>query len=244
MELINQEFDDLKESNNPVIINDFIIKLSENPNVENLKYLQYFIDTLEPQIFDKIKLNLIFLLGELGKLSTLDLKCLHFLLETYYKSDRWVRNEIIKTFRKISINTDLPEEVIKLIGNAINDDYSPIRISALKVLLKLKEIPFSVRRNILQALNIKDTELEAISVKIFEKFIPDFHQLFKSLDYSENYQILKSKAIKTILLIYFRFPLDLDSFRQLISTANWESEYKEMYFKEITTFEKIILKRL
>ena len=85
MKLSNQEFDNLKESNNPVVINDFIIKLSENPNIEHLKYLNHFIETLEPQIFDKIKLNLIFLIGEIGKLSALDMKFHRFLLETYYK---------------------------------------------------------------------------------------------------------------------------------------------------------------
>jgi len=244
MELSNQEFDNIKESNNPVIINDFIIKLSENPNIENLKYLNHFIEKLEPQIFDKIKLNLIFLLGEIGKLSALDIKFSRFLLETYYKSDRWVRNEIIQTFGKILNNMDLPKDVIKLIGIAMNDDYSPISISALKALLKLKEIPFFLRRNIFLALNRKDTELEASCVKIFEKFLPDFHQLFKSLDYSKNYQLLKSKAIKTILLIYFRFPFDLESFRQMISTSNWESEYIEIYLREIDTYEKIFLKRL
>jgi len=244
MELLKQEFDNIKESNNPVIINDFIIKLSENPNIDNLIYLEYFIETLETQTFDKIKLNLIFLLGEIGNLSTLDFKFLNFLLETYYKSDRWVRNEIIQAFGKILSNTNLLEDIIKLIGNAINDDYSPISISALKALLKLKEIPSFVRRNIFLALNKKNAEVEAGCVKILEKFLPSFHQLFKSLDYSKNYQLLKPKAIKTILLIYFRFPLDLESFRQLISNTDWEGEYKEIYLKEIDTYEKILLKRI
>ncbi|MFX1309329.1 MAG: HEAT repeat domain-containing protein, partial [Promethearchaeota archaeon] len=225
-------------------INDFLIELSKNPSKDHLKFLKYFIAKLDSQLFDKTRLNLIYLIGEIGNVSTLDSKCLEFLLKTYYTSDRWIRNEVIKAFGKILNKTDLSEDAIKLIAMAINDDYPPIRISALKALLNLKEMPIFVRRNVFLALNIKDSELEENCVKIFDKFLPDFNQLFKSLDYSENYQVLKPMGIRALLLAYFRSPFDLESFRQKISTSNWEIKFKDMYLNEIDTYEKILLKRL
>ena len=178
MNLLNNNFKVAKESNNPEIINDFLIELSKNPNKDHLKYLKHFIANLDAQLFEKIRLNLIYLIGEIGIAFTLDSKCLEFLLKTYYTSDRWIRNEIIQAFRKILNTTDLSENAIKLIAMAINDDYPPIRISALQELLNLKEIPIYVRRNVFLALNTKDSELEKFCIKIFDRFLPDFNQMF------------------------------------------------------------------
>ena len=115
MEILKNKFEEIKKAKNPEVINDFLMKLSEDPNIEYLNLLQYFIDNLETQTFEKVKLNIIFLLGEIGKLSTLDFKYLEFLLKAYYKSDRWVRNEIIQAFGKISKNTKLTDDIFKLI---------------------------------------------------------------------------------------------------------------------------------
>ncbi len=241
MESLKNNFEELKD---PEEINNFLIKLTENPSIEDLKCIKHFINNLDTQIFDKVKLNLIFLIGEIGKLSPLGPKCLKFLSETYYTSDRWIRNEMIQAIGKISKKTKITGDVIKLIGYAVNDDYTPIKVNALKTLLDFGDLPLFIRRNIFLTLNLKDPELEPFCVKIFEKFLPDFNQLFNSLDYSENYNILKPKAIMALLLVYFRSPLNLESFRQKISTSNWEDNYKEIYFKEIDTYEKILLKRL
>lgn len=244
MELIKLKFDKIKESNNPDIINDFIFKLSENPEKEHLVFLKYFIANLDTQIFDKIKLSLVFLFGEIGKISTLDAKCLQFLVDTYFKSDRWIRNEIIQAFGKILKKTEISQDAIKLIGNAINDEYPPIKVNALRILLNFDDIPLFVRRNLFFTLNLKDLELEELCVKILEKFLPDFNQLFNSLNYLDNYLILKPKAIRTLLLIYFKSPINLESFRKKISSSNWEIEHRERYLKEIDTYEKILLKKI
>jgi len=244
MELFKQEFESIKESNSPELINDFLIKLSESPNIEYFTILDYFIDNLDIQIHEKVKLNLVFLIGEIAKVSAIDTKYLEFLSKTYYSSDRWVRDEIIQAIRKISKKTFIGEEIIKLVGYAINDDYLPIRINALKTILDLEELPLFVWRNIFLALNSKNSELEAISAKIFDKFLPDFNQLFNSLIHLDNYKILKPNAIRSLMLIYFRTPFNLESFRESITTSNWEIEYKELYLKEIDIYEKILFRTL
>ena len=244
MELLNNNFKEIKRAKNPEIINDFLIKLNKNPNEDYLKYIEYFMNNLDTQIFNKVKLNLIFLIGEIGKLTILGERYLNFLCETYYTSDRWVRNEIIQAIGKISTNSDISAEVIKLVGYAVNDDYPPIKVSALQVILNLEEFPLIIRGLVFQALNSKISELEVFCIKILDKFLPDYNQLINSLDYSDNYKILKKNAIRTLLLVYFRSPLNLESFRQKISNSNWEIENKEIFLKEIDTYKKILLKKL
>ena len=159
MDLLKQNFDEIKESKNPKAINDFIIKLSENLNINYIKYLSYFIKNLDSEIFEKIKLNLIYVLGEIGKLTPLPGEYLLLLEEIYYKSDRWVRNEIIQAIFKISKNSELNEKTIELISNALNDEYSVIKINTLKLLSNFKKLPDSLLKNLIRLMNSKDSEI-------------------------------------------------------------------------------------
>jgi len=226
----------------PEEINNFLIKLIKNPIEEYLIFLDFFIKNLETQIFDKIKLNLIFLLGEIGKSTPLQQDYLEFISDSYYVSDRWIRNEIIQTINKISTQSELSEKIIELIGYAINDEYTPIRNNALKILLKLEVFPNV--KNIFQILNSKDSELVENGLEILTKFIPNSARLFDSLNSSNNYKILKIKAIRTVLLICFNSLIYLESLRDLILKSSWEKNYKEIYLKEIDTYERILLKKI
>ncbi len=244
MELLKNIFEEIKRTKNPEIINDFLIKLSEDPKEEYLNYIEYFMNNLDKHIFDKIKLNLIFLIGEISNLTTLEERYLSFLVETYYTSDRWIRNEIIQAIRIISAKSVITDEVIKLIGYAVNDDYSPIKVNALQVILNLETLPPTVIRNIFQALNSKSSELEILLVKILKKFLPDYNQLYNSLNYLDHYKILKQHAIRTLLLVYFSSAFNLESFRQKISNSKWEIENKENFLEEIDNYEKVFLRKL
>lgn len=244
MEFMKNNFEEIKRAKDPEIINSFLIKLSEDPQEEHLNYIEYFLNNLDAQIFDNVKLNLIFLIGEIGNLIKLEDRYLSFLVETYYTSDMWIRNEIIQAIGKISANSDISNDVLKLLGYAVNDDYFSIRVNTLQVILNLEDFPLNMARHLFQALNSKSSELETLCVKILEKFLPDYNQLFNSLNYLDNYKILKQNAIRTLLLVYFGSALYLESFRQKISNSNWEIEYMEKFLKEIDIFEKIILRKL
>ena len=244
MEHIKIKFDEIKESNNPEIINDFIIKLSENPKKEYLKCLKYLIENLNAQILDKVKLNLIFALGEIGNLTFIDEYFLNFAYETYHRSDRWIRNEIIKTIDKISKKSELNKQLIFLIGNALNDDYNSIQINALKVLLNLESFPDSIFKNFFRVLNSKNSEVLEGCRRILNKIHLEPHRLFNLLDQFENYKILKLRAIRSLLLIQFRSIIHLESFRDKIVSSEWDESYKENYLKEIETFERILVKNI
>ncbi|HEC36925.1 hypothetical protein LCGC14_1994300 [marine sediment metagenome] len=242
MVLFNQEFDEIKESNNPDKINDFVIKLSKNPNKEQFKYLEYFIDNLNTQILDKVKLNLIFALGEAGNLNLIEEKYLNFLHKTYHHSDRWVRNEIIQAIDKISKKSKLNEKIIVLIGNVLNDDYTPIKINALKVLLNLKQVPDLIFKNIFRVLNSKDSAVVEGCRRVLKHL--DISKLFSLLNQLDNYKILKQRAIRSLLIIQFKSIINLESFREMILSSNWIDSYRLNYLKEIDTFQRIIAKNL
>ncbi|MFX1567381.1 MAG: HEAT repeat domain-containing protein [Promethearchaeota archaeon] len=244
MELLKNNFEEIKKTNDPEIINDFLINLSKDPDKGYLRYVEYFKNNLDPRIFEKVKLNMIYLLGEIGKLTNIEKKFINLLKDTYYSSDRWIRNEIIQAIGKISTNLDITEDIINLLGYAVNDDYFPIKVNALQVILNLNELPAILSKNIFQALSVKNTELESLCIKILDKFIPDYNQLFFALNFQDNYKILKKHAIRALLLTYFRSVLNLESFRQKISNSNWENEYIENFLKEIDIYEKIIMKKL
>ena len=239
MELI-KIFEEIKKTRNPEEINSFLIKLSKNPLEEHLNFIDFFINNLESQILYAVKLNLIFLLGEIGKTTLLKREFINFILNMYSTSDRWVRNEIIQTIEKISNHSQLSENIIDLIENALNDEYIPIKHNSLKVLLKLEKQPNV--RNIFQILNSKEPELVELGLEVLIKHLPSYNQLYNSLNTSENHRILKTKAIRTLLLFYFRSLIDLESFRNLIIKSTWLNDTKEKYLKEIETYEKIILK--
>jgi len=242
MALFKQEFDDIKESNNPDKINDFLIKLSENPKEQSLKFLDFFINETEEGIYEKIKLNLVYCIGEIGSLTKIEDFYLQKLIDMYYISDRWVRNEIIQAIVKLSKKSNLNENVILLIGNTLNDDYPPIKINALKVLLNLTQVPDFVFINIFRVLNSKDSAVLEGCGRIFKHL--DMYKLFGLLNQLDNYKILKQRAIRSLLIIQFKSIINLESFREMILSSNWIDSYRLNYLKEIDTFQRIIAKNL
>ena len=244
MQNISNNFQEILKSKNPEEIIDFLFKLSKEPKVEYLNFIDYFINRVENQNFEKIKLNLIFFLGELGKVVSLDQKYLEFLSETYYNSDRWVRREIIQSFYNISKKTKLTKNIIELVGYALNDDYIPIKVNAQKVLLNLDALPKSVLENFFRLLNSREDEVINYSSKIFEKHFKDPNQIFTSLNKSENYMALKPHGVRALLLICFKSLINLEALKEMILGSNWPDTSKKSYLKEIETYESILLKNL
>ncbi|MFX1377261.1 MAG: hypothetical protein ACFFA0_15770 [Promethearchaeota archaeon] len=244
MEYTKQKFDEIKKLKNPDLINDFIIKLSEEPKKEYLIYLKDLIKNLDIQILNKVCLNLIFVLGEIGKSNSIDEYHMNFLYETYHRSDRWIRNEIIQTIEKISNKSKLNEKIIYLIGNALRDDYDFIQFNALKVLLNLESFPDSIFKNIFHLLNLKNSSIIESCRHILDKIQLNHQQLFNLLNQSENYKILKQRGIRSLLLIQFKSIINLESFRDKILNSDWNEKYKENYLKELDTFQRILAKNI
>ena len=237
-------FEQVKVSSDPEEINDFLIELGKQPRLEYLSFLEYFIENCNPEIHGQIKINLVYDLGEIGKIKIIDVKFIDYLIKEYYNSDRWIRNEIIVALKKISINTNLSEKFLGLVGRALNEDYAPIKTNALKALSYIDNIPKSLLKNILQILNSSNSELEELSTNILRKSIKNENILVDLLNSFENYKILNKKGIRLIILIYFNSVDSLESFRKLISKSKWDIRNKEMFLNEIDDYQKLLLKNL
>ena len=72
MEILNNNFEEIKSAKDPEVINDFLIKLIGNPNKDYLIYIDYLLNNLDAKILNQVKLNLIYLIGEIGRLTILD----------------------------------------------------------------------------------------------------------------------------------------------------------------------------
>ncbi len=244
MELTTDSFEKAKKSENMEEINDFLIKLGENPKIDYLKFLDYFINETEGPMYEKIKINLVYVLGEIGNLTKLEENYLQKLIDIYCTSDRWVRKEVIQAINKISKESNLSENIIGLLGNALMDDYLPVILSALGVLLNFKIFPNSILRNFYQVLNSKESEIVDFCIRVLETVPLETQNIFELLNFSENYKILKPRAIRSLLLTKFKSLLNLESFREKIFNSGWDNSFKENYLKEIDTLQRILIKNM
>ncbi len=233
----------IQDNTNPQEINDILIELSKNPNEKTLIIVDYFLDSLNATILNKIKLNLIFLLGAIGSVTILNRKYLNFLLESYFNSDRWVRNEIIQSFLVILQNHEYNNEIYQIIEHALNEDYLPIKKSALSVLMILKELPEKVVLTLLRILDTNNDEILEMGLKILKRSVQTWDELFELLNISKGYTILNKFIVRVLILEYFDSISELESFIEKINSSKWEEEYKILCNTEINSFQRILKKK-
>jgi len=233
----------IQDNTNPQEINDILIELSKNPNEKTLVIIDYFLDSLNATILNKIKLNLIFLLGAIGSVTVLNRKYLNFLVESYFSSDRWVRNEIIQSFLVILQNHEYNNEIYQIIEQALNEDYAPIKKSALNVLMILKELPESVLLTLLRILDTNNDEILEMGLKILKRGVQTWDELFELLNISKGYTVLNKFIVRVLILEYFDSISELEAFIEKINSSNWEEEYKILCKTEINSFQRILKKK-
>lgn len=233
----------VQDNSNPQEINDILIELSKNPNENTLVIIDYFLDSLNVIILNKIKLNLIFLLGAIGRVTVLNRKYLNFLVESYFNSDRWVRNEIIQSFLVILQNHEYNNEIYQIIELALNEDYVPIKKSALSVLMILKELPEKVVLTLLRILDTNNDDILEMGLKILKRGVQTWDELFELLNNSKGYTILNKFIVRVLILEYFDSISELESFIEKIDSSNWEEEYKVLCKTEINSFQRILKKK-
>ncbi len=243
MEDIEKTLLKIQDNSNPQEINDILIELSKKPNEKTLVIVDYFLDSLNATILNKIKLNLIFLLGAIGSVTVLNRKYLNFLVESYFNSDRWVRNEIIQSFLVILQNHEYNNEIYQIIEHALNEDYAPIKKSALSVLMILKELPEKVVLTLLRVLDTNNDEILEMGLKILKRSVQTWDDLFELLNISKGYTILNKFIVRVLILEYFDSISELESFIEKINSSKWEEEYKILCNTEINSFQRILEKK-
>jgi len=235
------------ESKNPDEINEWLIEIGKQPEEIKISEIKQVIKKKSAEsIFPKILLNLAWILGEISDKAPLDDDLIELLIEKFYKSDRWVRNEIIKTFQKFSNNYSnqefFMESILNLLGNAIFDDYQPIALNSLKALLNYSDLPSQIIAKIFKLLKKEDKEISNQAVLILRKFINSEESLVEFLNEHQIYIDLNPKAIRNILLGWFQNIIRLESFRDAILNAKWQKDKKDLFLKEIDVYQKILIR--
>lgn len=233
----------IQDNTNPQEINDILIKLSKNSNEKTLIIVDFFLDSLNATILNKIKLNLIFLLGTIGRVTVLNRKYLNFLVDSYFDSDRWVRHEIMQAFLVILENHEYNNEIYQIIELALSEDYLPIKKSALSVLMILKELPKKFVLKLLRVLDTNNEEIVEMGLKILKRSVQTGEELYEFLNISKVYTILKKSIVRVLILEYFDSISELESFMEKINSSKWEKEYKILCNTEINSFQRILKKK-
>ncbi len=241
MRIIQEKFELIKKSMDPEVINNFLLELATNPEIIILKFLDFFLENSTIGILEKIKINIIYLLGKLGKTNILDVKYQELLIGEYFKSDRWVRLEILQAFESITKKNKLTDNIIQILKYSLFDDYFPIKVSSLSLLYKFDHLPEKIVKKLFHVQSFSDSNIIDAYSRVLKKFYQDEWHLFQILTFDEIYKDLNKNSIRTLLLIFFRSILELENLRNIISKSEWHFQYKEIYLKEIDTYEKILI---
>jgi len=244
MENIEELFSRLKNSEDSEAINDFLIELGNNPREEYLSYLDYFMKECQPSIIENIKINLIYVLGQIGKYNRIPEIYIDYLHEEYFKSDRWVRNEIFQALDFIAMHAKLPKKICNIIENALADEYLPIKTNALFILLHFDSLPNSVMKKLMGILSSSESKLLDSLSKVFNKHKINGNQLFEIINQDNLYMNMDKRSIRRLFIVCFKSVFELEGFRKLIVNSDWNTQHKELFLKELYTFEKILLKNL
>ena len=224
----------IQENNNDLNhINDIIIELSQKPKLIHFEIIDYLLKTLNTEDRSKININLVYLLGELGKITDLEQKYSQYLYETFYVSDRWIRNEILKVLEKNIKVAKSNNNFTQLLSSALKDDYESNNIIVLNILLQLDKIPPPIFKSYLLILNRGQSKLKENIEKVLDKHLPDESHIFDLLNQNNNYHILKPNGLRLILQSFVPSIKKIENFQKLIKHSNWEKEIKSMYLKEL-----------
>ena len=237
----DKEFEEIKYSSDSEEINEFLIKIAHEPREKYLSYINYFIDNISKELLNKIRVNLVYLIGEIASVAAIPSDFLDFLKNQYYSSDRWERNEIIKAFKNIIKHQHIGKDYVDLIASAVKEDYLILKENAFEVLLELNNIREENIQDIILSIDSNEREIIKLARKVLQKVIKNKEKLFTILDNNDIYKYIDKIAIRTLLLTFFKTVMSVERFREQILNSEWEKHAKTLFLDEIDTYEKILL---
>jgi len=223
-------------------INDFLIEISGVPNENDLKSIDILINVLDLELRKNYILNLVFYLGELGKIIILDQKYVNFMKTVYFQSDRWVRNEILTSILKF-IHKKKSEDLFAIIRNAITDEYSTIKLNAIKIINQIDTIPEDILTKVVLNFRSDNSEVISYSSQIIKKITKSNQILINLLkkvnDVNPN---IEKVLIRNLLITLFESVIELEHFRDDLSESELPEEFKQKFLNEINIMQKILLR--
>ncbi|MGV9172111.1 MAG: hypothetical protein ACOC44_01275 [Promethearchaeia archaeon] len=237
-------FQEIKDKKVMAEINDFIINISENVEEEDLSYAMYFIENLNDEEQKRININLVFLIGELLKEGYKNKSLRDYLISSYYKSDVWIRREILNAIHKLGEFNDLSDFWYRVLQSALREKDKTIRETALEAVIYLVDLSEKVFKTLLYTVNqASKKEMELIN-EVFSTHIRTEEKLFSLLDTNQNYKTLNKKGTRILLMSCFESVIQLEPFRKKIRNSEWTEKWRRMFLEEIDIMEKILLKNI
>jgi len=240
---LQERFQEVQKSKDPEEFNNFLIEISKNLTKESSTIVRAIVNDLELDLLEKIKLNLVYVIGELGEKYSIENSLYNFLLDSYFNSDRWIREEILQALIKISKTLSYTEALSKILKFALNEDYKPIKLKALKILQLLGKIPHSFIIILLKLLGSADSEIDNISIQLFQSLIPNEKTLFEYLNSNHNYQLLNKNNIRILLITYLNSVSDIEVYMKKINAFSWEKKFKDLFIDEMNIYRRILTRK-
>ncbi|TFG16595.1 MAG: hypothetical protein EU531_06060 [Promethearchaeota archaeon] len=222
------------------LINDIIIELSQRPNPLHFEIIDFLLDTFNNEELSKININIVYLLGELGKITSLEQKYIQYLYETFYVSDRWIRTEILKVLETNIEVVKSNSNFIQVISSALKEEYESNTIIALKIIRQLDKYPAPIFKSFLVVLNKAQSKLKETIDKVINRHFKDESLIFELLNQNNNYRILKPHGLRLILQAFFPSTNKIENFQTLIENSDWEEENKSQFLKEIDIIRNLV----
>ncbi|MHA1191314.1 MAG: hypothetical protein ACTSP9_03340 [Promethearchaeota archaeon] len=224
-------------------INEFLIEASKTPNLKNLIDIDYLITNSQDSFLYHFTINLVFLLGEIGKNHFLSDNYINFLIKTYFKSDRWIRNEILLAFSKSIRIDELFKNILDVIEFALVDDYDPITISALTIVHYTKKIPERFFPKIIKNIESKNPKIVQKSIKALKKHMKSTNVLYEILLKENTINLYSKQILRSLLLTFFKEVNLVEEFKEKIMNSDLDLAKKESLISEIKTYQRILQQR-
>jgi len=234
---------DLDNQNNNSLdeLNNQILKLAKNPNSNNLQIIISLIKKMSPELIAKVILNLVYAIGEIGKSNEIPSDIIKFLNDFYYKSDQWVRKEIIESLGKIGKSQDFDENSIQLFYNSLKDDYVELRLKTLEILATNKKyLSIKYAYILISFLDNQNFAIKENASKILKMLIKEENTLVEILTNSKLK--LNKFHIRNLVVLFSDSIFKLHKLKEAIDNSNLAEKIKEIFFSEIDTIIKIISK--
>jgi len=244
MIVYNKHLEDYIKKENHDAINEYLIEISKSPQLKNLLDVEYLINNSPDSFLYHFVINLIYLLGEISRNHFLSDYYIKFLIETFFKSDRWIRKEILSNFLKSIRIDDLFQKISDVIEFALVDDYEPIIFDALMLTYHAKKIPDRFYPKIIKNLDSKNSKIVQESIKVLKKYVKSTDMLYEILLKENSINLYRKPILRSLLMIFFDEVHQVEEFKVKIMNSDLDLATKRSVISEINIYRSILQKRI
>jgi hypothetical protein len=243
MDALSNKFNEFLRQGDTDKLNDLLIEWSNNPKDDYLKFIEALIYLKDLHIQNKLIINLVFLLGQIGQKIPIDSIFIEFLEESYYKSDKWVRAEILNALSIIR-NVPLSSKLTQIVHYALGEEHPQSVLKALDLLSTIGTVSNEFDASLIKLINNPHPNVHLQCLKVLSRKVHSEGELFLLLNQENNYNYVQKIAFRSLIIQFCTQIVDAVRFKDRVMNANWNSEKKEEFLSELEIYIKILEKSL